>query len=173
MKLLHDGPVFELYRVGVKMSDGEVVARDFLHYGGAAVVLPVLSDGRMVLIRNRRFAVGEYLWEFPAGMIDPGEEPEVCASRELIEETGYKAGRVETLGSFYLAPGTADEVMHCFLASDLEEGPQQLEKHEEITVDPRTPAEVRRMVLSGEIRDGKTLALLALYWLREGELPEA
>ena len=173
MKLLHDGPVFELYRVGVKMSDGDVVERDFLHYGGAAVILPVLDDGRIVLIRNRRFAVGEHLWEFPAGMIDPGEAPDACAARELIEETGYTAGKIEPLAAFYLAPGTADEVMNCFLATDLTEGPQRLEKHEEITVEPRTPGEVRELVLSGEIRDGKTLAALAVYWLREGKLPEA
>jgi ADP-ribose pyrophosphatase len=167
-ELVHRGAKFEFRRVGVTMSDGRVLSRDLVHTLGAAVVLPVLGDGSIVLIRNRRFAVGEELWELCAGMIEPDEDPAVCAARELVEETGYRAGTIETLGRFYTSPGYTDEDMHAFLATDLESGAQELEDYEEIRVEAVEPDRVRRMCLDGTIRDGKTLASLALYWWKKG-----
>ena len=148
------------------MDDGQVVQRDFLHYNGAVVVLPVLSDGSIVMIRNRRFAVDENLIELPAGMLEEGEGPDRCAARELAEETGYSPGRLEKLGRFYTGPGTADEVMHAYLATDLADGKQDLEVHERITVEVFSHEQVRKMVADGTIHDGKTIAALAYYWLR-------
>ncbi len=167
-ELVHRGAKFEFRRVGVAMPDGRVVSRDLVHTLGACVVLPVLDDGSIVLIRNRRFAVGEELWELCAGMIEPDEAPAVCAERELIEETGYRAGTIEPLGRFYTSPGYTDEDMHAFLASDLHPGDQALEDYEEIRVEAVEPERVRRMCLDGTIRDGKTLAALALYWWKKG-----
>ena len=165
-ELIYKGAVVEVHKVGVRMSNGQVVGRDFLHYAGAGVILPVLEDGSIVMIRNRRFAVQENLWELPAGMLEDGEGPAVCAARELTEETGYTAGTIEKLGQFYTGPGTADEVMHTYLATDLTDGQQDLEVHEDITVEVVGEGDVRRMIRSGEIHDGKTIASLALYWLR-------
>ncbi len=165
-ELVFDGRIATGYRVKLRMGDGNVVERDYFHYNGAAVILPVLDDGRIVLIRNYRFVVDEVLWELPAGMIDPGEDPDRCAARELTEETGYTAGRVEKLGQFFSCPGTMDEVMHAYLATELTDGEQGLEPYEEISVEPRTDDDVRRMVRSGEIHDAKTVAALGLYWLR-------
>ncbi len=166
-KLVFDGVVAKAYQVGVRMDDGKVVQRDYFRYGGAAVVLPLHSDGSIVMIRNYRFAVEEHLLELPAGMLAEGEPPEICAARELTEETGYKAETVEKLGHFYTGPGTTNQVLHSFLATGLTEGPQDLERYERITVESFPQAQVRRMIAGGEIHDAKTISTLSLYWLRE------
>jgi ADP-ribose pyrophosphatase len=166
-KLVFDGVIAKGYEVGVRMDDGKVVRRDYIHYEGAVVILPVLDDGAIVMIRNYRFAVDEHLMELPAGMLDEGEPPEVCAARELTEETGYKAETVEKLGQFYTGPGTTNQVLHSYLATGLTEGTQDLEEYERITVDSFPQEEVRRMIASGEIHDAKTISTLSLYWLRE------
>ncbi|MGB2820642.1 MAG: NUDIX hydrolase [Phycisphaerae bacterium] len=166
--LIFEGRVAKVYRVALRMPDGQVVQRDLIRYPGAAVILPALQDGSIVLIRNYRFAVDETLYELPAGMLEPDEDPEVCAARELTEETGYTAGTIEKLGQFFTGPGTCDEVMHAFLATELTDGPQDLEAYEQIEVDVRPDAEVRAMVADGRIHDAKTIAALGLYWLRCG-----
>jgi ADP-ribose pyrophosphatase len=168
-KLVYKGRVAELHDVGVRMPDGKVVQRDFLHYAGASVILPVLDDGSMVFIRNYRFAVQETLLELPAGMLDGGEDPAVGAARELAEETGYTAGRLEKLCQFFSGPGTCDEVMHCFLATGLKLGEQALEDYEEITVEITSDKEARAMVADGRIHDAKTIATLGIYWVRKGD----
>jgi len=132
---------------------------DLIRYPGAVVILPVLADGSIVLIRNYRFAVDQTLYELPAGCLEKGEPPERCAARELAEETGYTAGGLEKLSAFYTGPGTCDEMMHAFLATDLTDGEQNLERYEQITVEVHPESQVR---------DGKTLAALALYWVRAG-----
>ena len=167
-ELVFDGKVAKGYMVKLRMPDGQVVPRDFFHYNGAAVVLPVLDDGSIVLIRNYRFAVDEHLYELPAGILEPGEDPAACAARELAEETGYTAGKIEKLGEFFTGPGTTDENMYAFLATELTGGRQNLEIYEEITVETFPHSEVRRMASDGTIHDGKTLAALALYWLGKG-----
>jgi ADP-ribose pyrophosphatase len=168
-RLIFKGRVIEVHSVGVRMKDGRVLPRDYVHYSDAVVVLPILDDGRMVLIRNRRFAVEEELLELPAGMVDGKEAPAATAERELAEETGYAAGRIEPLGWFYTGPGSMDERMHAFLATALRPGEQHLEAYEEIRVEALAEGEVRRMVRDGTIHDAKTLAALGLYWLRRGE----
>jgi len=166
-ELVYDGRIMKVHRVGVPMRDGRVVMRELVCYSGAVVILPVLDDGRIVLLRNRRFAVDETLWELPAGMIEPDEEPQHAAPRELAEETGYTAGRISKLGQFFTGPGTCNEVMHAFVATKLTAGPQALEPYEEIEVAAVAAEEVRAMVADGRIHDAKTIAALALYWLRE------
>ncbi len=168
-ELIYKGRVAEVHKIGLRMHDGRVVPRDFIKYQGAAVILPILPDGSMVFIKNYRFTVDEHLYELPAGMLEIGEPLELCAARELIEETGYTAGKIEELGVFYTGPGTTNEHMHSFLATDLKNGRQALEVYEEITVEILSESDVRKMILDGTIHDGKTIATLALYWLRKGE----
>ncbi|MBI5722869.1 MAG: NUDIX hydrolase [Planctomycetes bacterium] len=165
-ELMYQGRVMEIHRVGVRMPDGSVVPRDWAHYNGAAVILPILGDGQAVLIRNFRFAVDENLYELPAGMVDKGESPLEAAGRELAEETGYRAGRIEKLGEFFCAPGTSDELMHIYLAEELAGGPQDLEDYEQITVHAFSQDKLKAMIMEGKIRDAKTIAGLALYWMR-------
>jgi ADP-ribose pyrophosphatase len=167
-KLVFSGKVAKAYEVGLQMPDGKVVGRDLFEYSGAAVVLPVLDDGLMVLIRNYRFAVDEHLYELPAGILEAGEAPEVCARRELAEETGYRAEKIEKLGEFYTGPGTTDEKMHAYLATGLRDGRQDLEAYEQIALEVLAEDDVRRMVADGTIHDAKTIATLGLYWLGKG-----
>ncbi len=165
-ELVFDGLIVKAHRVGVRMDDGKVVRRDFIHFPGAGVVLPVLDDGSIVLIRNYRFAVSDFLYELPAGVVEEGEDARGCAARELKEETGYSAGRVEKLGGFYSTPGTADEFLQVYLATELTKGEQKLETHERITVEVFPDQTVRRMIIDGTIRDAKTIAGLGIYWAR-------
>ncbi len=166
-ELVYDGAVAEVHKVGLRMPDGKVVPRDLIHYSGAAVILPVLEDGSIVLIRNVRFAVQQTLWELPAGMLEPDEDPKLCAARELTEETGYVAERIEPLGEYFSTPGTSDEVMYSYLATGLKGGQQSLEGYEQIEVEVLPQTKVREMMLDGTIRDAKTIATLSLYWLRD------
>ncbi|MBP7745096.1 MAG: NUDIX hydrolase [Phycisphaerae bacterium] len=136
---------------------------DIIVHPGAAVILPVLDDGRLVLIRNYRVAVGEELIELPAGTLEPGEAPATCVVRELAEETGYRAGQVTPLVSFYSSPGILTERMHTFVATQLTPGPMELDAGEEIEVTTLTLAEALSAVRAGRITDGKTILALLYY----------
>jgi ADP-ribose pyrophosphatase len=143
--------------------DGRGHARQIIRHPGAAVVLPVLDDGRVVLIRNYRIAVEQTLVELPAGTLDPGEEPLETAGRELAEETGYRAGTLELLAVFYSSPGILDERMHLFLATGLAPGEPNLQGGEQIETLVLPWRHAMDMVRSGAIRDGKTVAGLLYY----------
>lgn len=134
-----------------------MVTREVVRHPGAVVIVPVLRDGRIVLIRNFRIAVGEYTLECPAGTLGVGEDPAVCAARELIEETGYQAESITGLGWFYTTPGLTDEKMHAFAATGLTEVGQRLEEDEDIQVVYVTEPEALRMIDSGELRDAKSM----------------
>ena len=163
-EVLLSNALFQVARLTFEGPDGDEIVREVIEHPGAAVILPVLDDGRVVLIRNVRRTVGKTLWEIPAGTLDPGEAPEACAAREVEEETGYKAGTITPLTSFYASPGILDERMHGFLATDLTPSRQQLDNDEEIEVFPIPQWQVRDMIKDGHIEDGKTIALL-LYWM--------
>ena len=115
-----------------RTSDGVLHPRDVVRHPGAVVVLPLLDDGRVCLIRNFRVAVSQTLIELPAGTLEPGHTPAEMAERELIEETGYRAAKIEPLSAFYLSPGILDERMHLFLATGLIAGDSAREAGEEI-----------------------------------------
>lgn len=146
-----------------RLPDGRTADFEVVRHPGGAAVLPILPDGRLVLIRQLRPVVGETLWEIPAGRLEPGEAPETCVRRELREEAGYAAGRLEKLGEMLTAPGFCDEVVHLFVARDLQPVECAPEEDEVIEAIPVPLAEALAMVRRGEIRDGKTqLALLLL-----------
>lgn len=169
-ELVYVGRVAKGYKVDLRMDDGLVVQRDLFCFGGAAVILPVMDDGSIVMIRNYRYAVDENLLELPAGMLEPGEDPMAGARRELAEETGCTAGAMEKLGAYFTGPGSTDEKMHAYLATGLTRGQQNLETYERITVEIYPDNQVRRMVADGTIHDGKTIAALGLYWLRKASV---
>lgn len=167
--MVHTGKICRVHRIGLQMDTGEVVPRDLIEFDDAVVVVPVLSDGSVVLIRNERFAVGEELYEFPAGKIDDDEAPETCAARELIEETGYTAGRLEKLGGFYSCPGAVTEYLHAFAATELIEGVQALEKHERIEVELVAPGRIDDMIRTGLLHDAKSISAWAMWRLMESK----
>ena len=142
---------------------GKRVTREIVAHNGAVVVLPILPDGQILLIRNRRYTVGQILLELPAGTLERNEDPINCAGRELLEETGYIAGRLKSIGNFFTSPGILTEKMYAYVAYDLEESHQALEEGEDIELYPIDLDEAVGMVGRGEIIDGKTIAALLLY----------
>lgn len=160
---VYECPIFAVEECRWEAADGTGIQRSVIRHPGAVLIVPELDGDRFVLIRNHRVAVGEAIWEFPAGTLEPGEPPAETAARELTEETGYVAGTIEPLGRFYTSPGFTDELMHVFVARDLVPGVQQLESHEEIEVRTRGRADVDAMIRSGELVDGKSIAAVLLW----------
>jgi len=166
-EVVYSGSICRVRKVGLRLDGGEVVPRDLIEFADAVVIVPVLDDGAVVLIRNERFAVGEELYELPAGKLEPGEDPGACAARELAEETGYTAGRLERLGGFYSCPGAVTEYLHVFLAGELTPGRQSLDGHERIRVAVVSRERLGQMIREGELHDAKSIAACALWDLRE------
>jgi ADP-ribose pyrophosphatase len=145
------------------LPDGRPVWFHAVRVAAVAYVVPLLEAGRVVLIRQYRPIVGAEIWEVPAGTIEPGESPEACATRELAEEAGYAAGRLESLGQALADPGLTDERIFLFVARDLRPVARGLDSDEHIAVVPVSLADAYRMVDAGEILDAGTLiALLRL-----------
>ena len=163
-KVVYDGAICRVRQLRLEAEPGRVVSRDLIEMDDAVVILPVTADGSVVLIRNERFAVNEDLLELPAGKLDvAGESPADAAVRELAEETGYRAGRVEKLGGFYSCPGAVTEYMHVFLAAELSPGEQDLQGCERIRVELASPGKLTEMIATGELHDGKSLAAVLLW----------
>jgi len=171
-RTVHSGPKFDFDEVTLVGRSGRPVVRQMIRHPGAAVIVPVLTGAQgpeVVMIRNRRFTVGRELWEFPAGTLEPPEPPEQCAARELEEEAGFRAGRLEQLGRFLTTPGMTDELMHAYLASDLSPTGQRLMEDEEIRVEVVPVSKALAMIDRGELVDAKSMLALFLA-LRRGLL---
>ena len=162
---IYDGKILTLDRDRVRLPDGSESVREVVRHPGAVVMLPVHQDGSVALVRQHRYPTGEVLLELPAGKLDvPGEPPEECARRELAEETGLAAGRLEPLGSFFTSPGFCDEILYAYLATDLCAAGEETTPDSDEHLAPETVrgADLRRLVADGTIRDAKTLATLLL-----------
>jgi len=162
-ELLLEARKFEVRRRGVRVRDGSVHEYEIITHPGASVVLPLLPDGRVLLIRNYRVAVEQELIELPAGTIDLPEPPLECARRELAEETGYRAGRLEPLLSFYSTPGICTERLYAFVATELTPGPTRHELGERIELVPMSYDEALGAIGAHRIVDVKTIATLLYY----------
>ena len=159
---VYSGHVLDLDLDDVEEPGGVRATREVVRHRGSVAALPVRDDGRVVLVRQYRHPVGSLVWELPAGRIDPGEEPAQGAGRELEEEVGLRAARLEPLLSFFTTPGFCDEVMHLFRATGLSPVPARPEADERIEASVFTLDEARAMIQRGEIREGKTLVALLL-----------
>lgn len=160
-KRMYSGRVISLDVDTVKFPDGSSGAVELVRHPGASAVVPFLDardvdDPRILLIKQYRYAASAFLWEIPAGRIEPGESPESCAARELQEETGRAARSFEKVLEFYTTPGFTDEKIHLFLAWDLESGRLARERDEFIEEVPTRLSAALGMVRTGEIADAKT-----------------
>jgi ADP-ribose pyrophosphatase len=168
----HEGPIIRVERLEFaagRCADGRLrpaLIRDVVRHPGAVTVIAVRDDDKLVMVRNRRVAVDRWLVEFCAGKLERGEDPAIAASRELEEETGYRAERLLKLGAFFTTPGFSDEIMHVFVASKLTPVAQRLEPGEELEVVVMDRSELEAAVATGAITDGKTLGAYLLWMLR-------
>jgi len=159
-RLAYQGRSIAVWAEDVTLPNGAVAKLDIVRHPGASCVVPFESDDEVLLIRQYRHAAGGTIWEVPAGKLD-GDTPEVCARKELEEEAGRRAGRLERLGEIWTTPGFTDEKIHLFAAFDLSEVPHAREEHEVIEVVPMPLADALDLVWRGELTDAKSaLALL-------------
>lgn len=165
-KVVYRGRVFNTIVDEVEYESGNRGIREVAEHSGGAVVLPLLDDGRIVLVYQYRYPLKEYIYELPAGKLEPDEPPESCARRELKEETGYEAGSLEKLTSVYTTPGFCTEKLHIFIARNLHDGKQELEEGElGLSLKVIRAAEAFEMVRRNEIVDAKTI--VGLFFLEK------
>ena len=162
-EMIYQGRVFGLRRDEVLEPSGLRTKREVITHPGSVVVLPVLPDGRIVMIRQYRHATRQYLWELVAGRKEPEETPKQGAARELLEETGYRAKRLKVFMDFFPTPGFLEERMYLLLAEGLTAGEAQPEEDEKIEVRPFRLKELQQMIKSGRLRDAKSIAGILFY----------
>jgi ADP-ribose pyrophosphatase len=164
---IHTGRVLDVDIDTVRFPDGSSGELEIIRHPGASAVLPFLSDPasadpQILLIKQYRYAAEEFLYEVPAGRLDPGEAPIDCARRELLEETGCRAESIDFLYTFYTTPGFIDERIHAFMATGLTHGETEREADEFMTLETMTLSHALELIRRGEIKDGKT-ALMILF----------
>lgn len=158
------GGYLTVVRDTVRLPDGGHATREYIRHPGAVAVIPILDDGRLVMVRQYRHAVGTVLLEFPAGKIDPGEPVLACAVRELAEETGYRAREWARAGAFHNAAAYSTEAMEIWFARGLQAGPQRLDPGEFLDLHRVEEAELDRLAAAGQLSDMKTM--IGLQWLQ-------
>ncbi len=160
-RCVYRGRWLKVVSAEVALPNGNRTQLDIVRHPGAAAIVPFCGPDEILLIRQYRFAAGGVIYEVPAGKLDPGEDPARCAARELEEEVGRRAGRLEPLAAIWPSPGFTDERIHLFAAFDLSEVPRRLEPDESIELVPTPLEEALALVWSGELCDAKSaLALL-------------
>ena len=164
--LVAKGAILDYYQDTMQIPNGNIAKWDLIDHKGAAAVVAVREDGKLLMVRQYRNALDRFTLEIPAGKLDSKQEdPLLAAQRELREETGITAGRMENLGEFYPTCAYSDEVIHIFLARDLSYGERSTDEDEFLSVEMVPLAEVKDMIMRGEIPDGKTQAAVLRVWL--------
>ena len=164
---LYSGKVLNLYRDTVELPNGRTTELEILRHPGASAVVPLKDDGTVILIRQFRHAAGGFIYEIPAGKLDPQEDPRDCAARELEEEIGYRAGSLELLTSIWTAPGFTDEVIHIYKGTSLEFGKQNLDQDEVLEIVEWSLEDAISKIQDGTIRDAKTIIGLQMVYGRQ------
>ncbi|HWU44890.1 MAG TPA: NUDIX hydrolase [Bdellovibrio sp.] len=160
---VYKGRFLKVQQDEIITSDGKKGVREYILHPGAALVVPLLTNGKVVMVHQYRHAVKQVMLEFPAGKMDPGESSEQTAQRELQEEVGYKAGRIKFITKIHPVIGYADEHIDLYLAQDLTKSQQNLDADENLEVIEMDPAELMRLVFAGKVTDVKTQ--IAAFWL--------
>lgn len=163
---LYEGQVVNLRVDTVRLPGGRQATREVVEHGDVVAVVPLLDGDYVLLVRQYRLPAERVLLEVPAGGVDEGESAEEAAQRELGEECGRRAGRLEPLGGFYVSPGFCTEFVHVFLAEQLEPAPLQPDPDEQLEVVRMSLAEALRLVGAGEIRDAKSVIGLTWAWAK-------
>ncbi|MEO6458208.1 MAG: NUDIX hydrolase [Chloroflexia bacterium] len=163
-EMVYDGKLITVVKEIVRLPDGRERPREIVRHPGAVALVPVDGEGHLVLVRQYRRAAGRVLLEIPAGTREPDEDAETCACRELREEVGYDAGRVERMGGFYSAPGFCTEYLDCYLLTELIEGRDDADDDEDIEVVHLSADEALDAIRNGEICDAKSICGI-LMWL--------
>ena len=167
--VVYKGRIFELVRENVTLKNGVTTDLDIIRHPGAAAIVPAYGYDKIVLIKQYRHAIGEFVWEIPAGTFDNNEDPLECAKRELLEETGYIANFWEKLGEITPVPAYSDEKIHVYFAANLAKKDQNLDEDEILDVHTLKVPDVLNMIHRGEIKDSKTIAsiFMATLWMKE------
>ena len=168
-RLAYQGRSIAVWQEQTTLPNGAVADLDIVRHPGASAVVPFEDDGRVLMLRQYRHAAGGTIWEVPAGKLD-GDTPERCAAKELEEEAGRRAGRLEKLGWIWTTPGFTDEKIHLFAAFDLTEVPHAREEHEVIEVVPMPLEEALALIWRGELTDAKSALALIHAARRLGRL---
>ncbi len=159
-EIIYRGRIFDVETQTVELPNGEIAARDIIRNPGAAVIVPVTDNGDVILVEQFRKPCEQVFIEVPAGKLEEGEDPKLCAARELKEETGYTAEKLEKIMTLNPAPAFADEVLHVYLATGLTEGEANPDEGEFISAKAYPMAEALNMIKEGKITDSKTVASL-------------
>lgn len=157
---IYDGRIIKVKVDEVQLPNGNTAKREIVNHQGAVAVMPLTDDGKLIAVRQFRKPLERTIVEIPAGKLEPGEEPLACAIRELEEETGYTAQKMELLSSFYTSPGFADELLHVYVATGLTKGESRPDEDEFVDVLALTLEQARELHRTGEIRDAKTVVAL-------------
>jgi len=171
VRTIHRGHVVTLNVETITLPNGTRTELEVVRHPGASAVVPLTQDHDVLLIRQYRHAAGGWIVEVPAGKLDAGEDPAVCAARELEEEAGVRAGNLHRLGSILTTPGFTDEVIHLYLATGLQPGTQALEQDEVLTIETVPFEEAVRRCVQGEITDAKSVCALLLTAAHLGRAP--
>ncbi|MFH1975733.1 MAG: L-threonylcarbamoyladenylate synthase [Pseudomonadota bacterium] len=161
-KTIYKGRVFTLSFDNITLPNGVITGIDIIRHPGASAMVPMLNKNTVLLVKQYRYAAKDYIWEIPAGTLNPGESPLECAKRELIEEIGYSAAKMEKLTEIVPVPGYSDERIHIFLATDLVKAVQNLDRDEILNVHEVKMEVALEMIAKGEIIDAKTISGLYL-----------
>ena len=159
---VYDGNIVHLRVDTVQLPNGHESQREIVSHRGAVCVVPVRTDGAVLMVRQFRLAAGRVLLEIPAGTLEADEDPAACAARELEEETGFKPGRLGKLFHAFLSPGYSTEVVHAYVATELTPGTVHLDAGENVRTEAIPLDEIETRILSGEIEDAKTIAALLM-----------
>jgi len=160
---VYRGKAVSVKREEVLLPSGKKIYRECVIHRGASAILPIKEDGKLIFVKQYRHPIGEILLEVPAGTLKPGEDPKLCAARELEEETGYMAGELIHLITVYPSPGYSSERLHIYLARELRRGLQNLELDEDISVVEMTFEQALKEIEEGRIRDAKTIIAILYY----------
>ena len=168
---LHQGRVYNLVTENVTLDNEVTTDVEFIQHPGATAIIPMIDPAHIILLNQYRHALRKYIWEIPAGTLDPGESVMSCAKRELIEETGFSADQWHSLGEITPVPGYSDERIHIFLATDLQPAERNLDENEIIQVHRVACEAAFDMLRRGDIQDAKSIAglFLAFEWLKKNE----